>query len=185
MRLTKVLCIAALVALTAAAANAGSVLDDPKLTINKPGGGFKSQSFGAHPLTTCAPGETCFSMNSVSHPLIINGGNLGMFNYEYIGAATLHTLWVEVNPAPCPDNPNDCYQGGSGSVFADVVPVFTTSGFPFFKFFDGSLTAGEEFVVDVTPITTTTPEPGTVIMFLSLIPAIGFGMKRWNARQTA
>jgi hypothetical protein len=185
MRLTKVLCTAMLVAMSAAVANAGSVLNDPKLTINgKPGG---NAPFGAHPFTTptCFPGETCFSVNTESHPLIINGGNLGAFNYEYIGTATLFKLWVEVNPAPCPDTPNDCYTAGPGTVFADVVPVFTTTGLPFFKFFGGSLTENEQFVVDVTPITTPTPEPGTVVMFLSLIPAIGFGMKRWNARQTA
>jgi hypothetical protein len=184
MKLTKVLCIAALVAMSAAVANAGSVLGDPKLQINKPGGTFKSQ--GIHSLVTCNPGETCFSINTESHPLIINGGNLGMFNYEYIGVSTLTKLWVEVDPAPCIDSPNDCYQGEPGSVFADVVPVFGgPGGFPFFKFFDGSLSSGQAFVVDVSPVTTPTPEPGTVVMFLSLIPAIGFGMKRWNARQTA
>jgi len=185
MRLTRILCIAALVAMSAAVANAGSVLGDPTLTVNKPKPTGVTGSQGIHSLVTCNPGETCFSINTESHPLIINGGDLGMFNYEYIGSSTLFKLWVEVDPAPCADSPNDCYQGLPGTVFANVVPVFTTSGFPFFKFFDGSLTSGEAFVVDVAPIVTATSEPGTVLMFLSLIPAIGFGMKRWNARQTA
>jgi hypothetical protein len=54
-----------------------------------------------------------------------------------------------------------------------------------FRFTDGFLTSGEFFSATITPsVNEITPEPSSILLFLSLAPAIGFAKKRWNSRQT-
>jgi len=216
MRLTKVLCIAALVAMSAVAVSAGSILPngksgggDPKLTINKPGGGVIGGSKSFHS----------------------NAGVTDMVALTYNGSSPLYSLLVNISSTAQPwqgfsnifnaysvffNPPGFEFSGASspaGSQCGDAAPGSPNIGCPgvilhgdiidiFVNFANssqtGTLSIPDTFscvgggqscssgglTVDATNVVTT-PEPGTVLMFLSLIPAIGFGMKRWNARQTA
>jgi len=185
MKLTKVLCIAALVAMSAAVANAGSILgdsnspSDPKLTVNKPGGLFHSAF--ASPMNL-----VMFSSTSQMHPLIVS--MLGTTDYEYTGPGTNH-MYIEVFPA----NPSEAYtcssdifkSGNTGPApwNCSSAVAANSPGVEFFLF-DGMLTHDEQIVVSLESVT---PEASTVLLFLSLIPALFFAAKRWNgnARQTA
>lgn len=215
MKLAKVLCIAALVAMSAAGVSAGSILPnsksggDPKLTINKPGGGVIGASKSFHS----------------------NAGVTDMVALKYNGSSPLFSMLVDINSTANPwQGFSNVYNGFSvfqspfafdfsgasspaGSQCGDAAPGSVNIGCPGFilpgQIIDiivnfanssqtGILSIPDTFscvgggqscssgglTVDATNVVAT-PEPGTVIMFLSLIPAIAFGMKRWNARQTA
>lgn len=196
MKLTKVLCIAALVAMSAAVANAGSILNntppnDPKLTVNgKPGGTVKSQGF--RPLNVMTFTD---EVTSALHPLIINYSLLGssetlQFVSDAPGGATetIHNMFIEIvgiPPGPPGDPQLDTFSCNS-DIFASLGFGFCGAGVPFgpqigFELFNGTLTTGESISVSLV----NTPEASTVLLFLSLIPVVFFATKRWNARQTA
>jgi hypothetical protein len=177
MKFVKTLCLVALVAMSAAAVRAGSISDDPKITIQKPVGGVTGN---AHPLicTNCfPPGGT------INHPLIIPGFGSFDFMYEPPNPMTkLFNLYVEIlNP---PAGTYVC----SSNIFAVCgvsSPGHPPSGLEFHFGGGGYLTSGEEIVATLSPGLTGTPEPSTMLLFLSLGPAIGFAKKRWNSRQSA
>ena len=174
MKFVKTFCLVAFVAIAAAATHAGSIGSDPKITVSKPGGPGGGVAHDAHPLICIG---TCFNKNSESDPLIVNGNNLATFDFTWTGTHDLTKLWIEVNPFTC----GTCYVGdttGPLSVFTMWRPDFGHS-FPEFEFYGGGgLTPGENFVVGVTPLVGT-PEPSTLLLFLSMGPAIGFARKRW------
>jgi len=205
MKLTKVLCIAALVAMSAAVANAGSVLNDPKLVVNKPGiggtGGVTSNALGIHSnaLLPCPPGDVCFT-NKVTNPLtpimvnfsLLDSGTEVLF---YQGNGTINSpsngnnprIWIEIVGIPLADQGTELFNCTS-NVFTSLglgvcggSNTVATSSTIEFNMFGGTLTPGE--VLDAT--LTSTPEASTVLLFLALIPAVFFATKRWNARQTA
>jgi hypothetical protein len=201
MRLTKVLCIAALVAMSAAVANAGSVLTDPKLTVNgKPGGHVIP--FAAHHnlLLPCPPGDNCFT-NAVIHaisPIMISWSLLdnGSQTLFYQGNGTINSpangnpprIWIEIFGIPMADQQGpifNCSSNAFTSAFGTGVcggsDTVATSSTIEFSMFGGTLTPGETFTATLT----STPEASTVLLFLLLIPALGFAAKHWNTRQTA
>jgi hypothetical protein len=195
MRLTKVLCIAALVAMSAAAADAGSILNntpsnDPKLTINKPGGGMATH--GIRPLNIMTFTD---AVTSAMHPLIINYSLIGsseMLQFvsdEPLNAPeTIHNMFIEIvgiPPGPPGDPQLDFYTCNS-NIFSSLGGGSCGGGIPFgpqigFELFNGTLTTGD--IISVSLVNT--PEASTVLLFLSLIPVLFFATKRWNARQTA
>jgi hypothetical protein len=195
MRLTKVLCIAALVAMSAAVANAGSILnnkppDDPTLTVNKPGKGHVISQ--GHPLTLMTFTD---AVTSAMHPLVINYSLLGssemlQFVSDAPGGATetIHNMFIEIvgiPPGP-PGDPQLDFFSCQSNFFTSLGGGSCGGGIPFgpqigFELFNGTLTTGD--IISVT--LANTPEASTVLLFLSLIPAVFFATKRWNARQTA
>jgi hypothetical protein len=200
MRLTKVLCIAALVAMSAAVANAGSVLNDPKLTVNtKPGG--HALPFAAHHnlLLPCPPGDNCFT-NAVIHPAtpikinwsLLNSGTETLF-YQGNGIITSPAngnpprIWIEIFGIPLGAQFSEIFNCSSNAFTSQGLGVcggsntVATSSIIEFSMYGGTLTPGDAFTATLT----STPEASTVLLFLSLIPAIFFATKRWNTRQTA
>jgi hypothetical protein len=206
MRLTRVLCIAALVAMSAAVANAGSVLGDPTLTVNKPGIGHVIASpFGVHSngLLPCPPGDICFT-NKVTNPLtpiMINfslldsGTEVLFYQGAMSGSGIINSptngsnprIWIEITGIPLADQGTEIFNCTSNAfnslglgVCGGSNTVATSSRIEF-SMFGGTLTPGEMFDATLT----STPEASTVLLFLSLIPVAFFATKRWNARQTA
>ena len=203
MKLTKVLCIAALVAMSAAVANAGSVLTDPTLTVKKPGGLVTSNAVhsGIHSnvLLPCPPGDNCFT-NKVTNPLtpimidfsLLNSGTEVLF---YQGNGTINSpnngsnprIWIEIINIPLADQGTQIFNCISNAFTSTGLGVcggsntVATSSSIEFNMFGGTLTPGEIFDATLT----STPEASTVLLFLSLIPVVFFATKRWNARQTA
>jgi hypothetical protein len=199
MKLTKVLCIAALVAMSAAVANAGSIIGDPSLTVNHPPKG----GFIANPLTcigTCPGDEMVVLTYNGPTKTFTPGSPFDIF----------------VLPGIVPD-------GGwvpASDIFGMIGSVPGPGGSQEFELFSGKLTRGETFdllisglqigttatVTFGSPVTcdsganggscmdgvatfagntpVTTPEPSTMLLFFSLGPAIGFAKKRWSARQS-
>jgi hypothetical protein len=203
MRLTKVLCIAALVAMSAAVANAGSILgssnsaSDPKLVINKPTGGTglgrasamspividfnaSNLSFLDPVIFPYSPGQKIDLVYDGTSPLVITTANP-----LFIGIASgipFGTMFACGGTAFSACDKGEILNcGGTGT------PVACEEGFSFGGFTGPmmELLPGETLSATLEPLVNTTPEPGTVLMFLSLIPALGFAAKRWNARQTA
>jgi hypothetical protein len=203
MRLTKVLCIMALVAMSAAVANAGSVLGDPTLTVKKPlaGTGVTSNALAIHSnaLLPCPPGDNCFT-NKVTNPLtpimvnfsLLDSGTQVLF---YQGNGTINSpnngsnprIWIEIVGIPLADQGTEifnCVSNAFNSLGLGVCGgsnTVATSSRIEFSMFGGTLTPGEMFDATLT----STPEASTVLLFLSLIPVVFFATKRWNARQTA
>jgi hypothetical protein len=203
MRLTKVLCIMALVAMSAAVANAGSVLGDPTLTVKKPSGGtgVTSNALAIHSnaLLPCPPGDNCFT-NKVTNPLtpimvnfsLLDSGTQVLF---YQGNGTINSpnngsnprIWIEIVGIPLADQGTEifnCVSNAFNSLGLGVCGgsnTVATSSRIEFSMFGGTLTPGEMFDATLT----STPEASTVLLFLSLIPVVFFATKRWNARQTA
>jgi hypothetical protein len=207
MRLTKVLCIMALVAMSAAVANAGSVLGDPTLTVKKPGltpgGDVTSNALGIHPnvLLPCPPGDNCFT-NKVTNPLtpiminfsLLDSGTEVLF-YQGNGTITSPSngsnprIWIEIVGIPLADQgteifncTSDAFTSVLGTGMCGGSNTVATSSRIEFSMYGGTLTPGEMF--DAT-LTSDTPEASTVLLFLSLIPVVFFATKRWNTRQTA
>jgi hypothetical protein len=207
MRLTKVLCIAALVAMSAAVANAGSVLGDPTLTVKKPGlkppGGVISNPLAkqSNALLPCPPGDNCFT-NKVTNALtpimipfsLLDSGTEVLF-YQGNGTITSPAngsnprIWIEITGIPMGAQgteifncTSDAFTSMLGTGMCGGSNTVATSSKIEFSMFGGTLTPGEMF--DAT-LTSETPEASTVLLFLSLIPVVFFATKRWNARQTA
>jgi hypothetical protein len=188
MKFARFIALAALVAMSAVVVNAGSIKPDaksggdPKLTINKPGGGvIANKKGGSDPMAT--------------------------FVLQYEGNANLTNLFAYV-PVP----PNEW--SASSNIFGQINSLFgTPPGFHFLDglivkgdiidvtvAYTGAPPTG---AIDITQgfvcissctvngitvesnVVNPTPEPSTLLMFLSLGPAIGFAKKRWNARQSA
>jgi len=188
MKLVRFLTLAALVAMSAVVVNAGSIKPksqaapgDPKVNINKPGG-VPNPGFSAHPLTTIDFGDSVSNSHTpltVTYAELVNGTM-----FDFIGPMNIHQMYIDITNIPL---------GEQGNIFTCDSNVFASLGMgdcgqavPFgaqvgFKLYGGTLTPGP---IDIT-ITNPTPEPSTLLMFLSLGPAIGFAKKRWNARQSA
>ena len=180
MRLTTALCLLVLVGMSAATAKAGSIKNDPKIQINK----------------CCDPvGDPTFpppNAFSISHPLVITYAVPFSITYEYVGPTVMvpsaghPDLFVEIKDIP---NTGVTFTPG-GNVFSG--PFSTTFGGCdnpscsllnlIFGFSGGTLVHDDSYNVSVTPDVNSTPEPSTLLLFLSLGPAIGFARKRWNAR---
>jgi hypothetical protein len=196
MKLVKFLCLVVLVGVMAAAASAGSI--DPKLTINCttkcPGA---SQNFVPLHDPSFAP-PVGFSE---TNPLTIAFGVGNSVDYTYTGPVKDLTgnssncttagkcLWIEITEIPDADAPisTSCESNFLASAcFGQYGPTFNSDGTfnEAFAFSMGILT-DQTYVVSEQPSINTTPEPSTLLMFLSLGPAIGFAKKRWNARQSA
>jgi len=196
MRFVKVVCLVMLIAISGAAAWAGSIGGgDPTITINGKKPGFRS-------LVTCPSGFTCFTTKgsggvnaglgqSKPDPIIIPFSLGGLSKYEYLGPTSPLNFppgffWVEITGIPSGEG----FACG-GNVFSPACAQFITitgGGTTFtdeFRFMDGSLVAGEQLSISQSPNISAVPEPGTILMFLSLAPAIGFAKKRWNAIQSA
>jgi hypothetical protein len=187
MKFARFITLAALVAMSAVVANAGSIKPksqavpgDPKLNINKPMGGVVGLS--AHPLTTIDFGD---SVSNSHTPLTVTYAELVSGTmFDFIGPANIHQMFIEITGIPLGEQFNlfTC----SSDIFASFGMGNCGAGVPDgsqigFKLFDGTLMPGP---IDIS-ITNPTPEPSTLLMFLSLGPAIGFAKKRWNARQSA
>jgi hypothetical protein len=186
MKITKIVCIAALVALSAAVANAGSIANDPKLTVNgKPGGGVISNP-GAHPFVIQTFGS---SVTHIGSPLMIPFSIIlsGTEDLEYVGPPNaIHNMWIEIFGIPLADMQSfSC----TSDIFASFGggncggPSFQVDGKVLFDLTNGTLLSGHQIAVTLTP--SPTPEPGMLLMFLSLGPAIGFAKKRWNVKQAS
>lgn len=185
MKLVKVFCMVALLAVSAAAVKAGSIKnEDPKVVIQKPGGGTGIAD----------PGFKAFGKNA--DPIFT-------VDLEYLGP-TITSLVVALTPSTD-------FWTGSSDIFTNPVEF---GGSPFGALFTGGTLTHDELIQVVlqttgsgpytvnfpmdftcgtncsngglTVLTTLaippTPEPSTILMFLSLGPAIGFAKKRWNAR---
>ncbi len=195
MKLVRILSLIALVAVSAAVANAGSIKPkakssangDPTLTIKKPGGGLATKG-GVNPFVIQTFGN---SVENINTPLLIPFSiinNPSGKEYEYIGPPmTLPSMWVEITGIPLTDGqPFTCLSDFFSSLGGGNCggPSFQVDGMVRFHLFgNSSLQSGDIASVTLTP--SATPEPSTLLMFLSLGPAIGFAKKRWNARQSA
>jgi len=192
MKLVRILSLVALVAISAAVVKAGSIKNqnsasgDPKLTVNgKPTGGvtrgpqpFVIQTFGS-------------SVTSINTPLMIPFSIItsGTEDLEYIGPPNaIHNMWVEITGIPLSDTQSFSCTSDIFKSFNDPAgncggPSFQVGGKVLFDLFGGTLMSGDQILVNLTP--SPTPEPGMLLMFLSLGPAIGFAKKRWDSRQSA
>jgi hypothetical protein len=188
MKLAKILCMATvLVAMSAAAVKAGSIHDngkDPSVTINR-----------------CPKCDPIIFGSSVEHstsPLDIPYADIdmGLIGYEYEGPpASINHMWIEITGIPvtgpgselgqpfyCTSNIFVSTKGGScigsGALVTSsgtVLFELKTKGIP-----PQMLDSGEIISVNVAG---GAPEPSTLLLFMSLAPAIGFAKKRWNSRQ--
>jgi hypothetical protein len=188
MRFVKMLCLVGLVAMSAAAAHAGSIGSDPKVTINciKPCQGVASHA---------QPNIPTFSGDL----LTLAYSSLGTtFDYEYTGPTKSFSgppyFYVDITGIPFPPSvPFSC--GGdvfsSSCIYATIGITCANPGCTSFLLEDQfSLTGGPlvhdtEYSITLAPDISTTPEPSTMLMFLSLGPALAFAKKRWNAKLSA
>jgi hypothetical protein len=186
MRFAKILCMAVLVAMSAAAVKAGSIANgaDPSVTINK--------------CPKCDPILFFSSVQSNATPLDVPYADVGMglIGYEYKGPPTsINHMWIEITGIPVTGpgselgEPFYCNSNifvsthsgvciGSGALVTSsgtVLFELKTKGMPMQMLDSGSI-IGVNLVGGA-------PEPSTLLLFLSLAPAIGFAKKRWNSRQ--
>jgi hypothetical protein len=216
MKLAKSFCMVALLAVSAAAVEAGSIKnDDPKVVIQKPGGGTGAAN----------PGFNSFGQKSGLDPMIA---------LVYNGNSPLYTLTITESPTGPMEqwaNFSNIYDGfASYADMSTLVVTFSGKSYPAgSQCGDGKglknvgcpgvITKGETIDIFVTfdnmsqtgtisvPMNFScangkqtcsdgnltvdanqpipTPEPSTMLLFFSLGPAIGFAKKRWNARQSA
>jgi|GEM_PF-5783737 len=201
MKLVKMFCMVALLAISAAAVKAGSINNDPKFTINKPPGssvvpGFRSN---ANPLSVIVidfnasnlsfldpvifpwdPGKQIDLVYDGVGPLVISNSSP-----LYIGIASGIPFGTQFscggNAFLTCDKGQILNCGGSGPLVA------CEEGFLFggYNAVGNTVTPGTMLMATLEPQLNETPEPSTMLMFLSLGPAIGFAKKRWNARQSA
>jgi hypothetical protein len=185
MKLVKVFCMVALLAVSAAAVKAGSIDKDPKFTINKPSGiaepGFKSFGKNADPMFTVEleyMGPTISSLVVTLAPSAdFWTGSSNIFTSVAFGGSPFGALFT----------------GGTltRGEFIDVIlqspgPGPFTVDFPMdFTCVESCNSGGANGLTVMNNLPNPTPEPSTILMFLSLGPAIGFAKKRWNARQSA
>ncbi|MGB8543338.1 MAG: PEP-CTERM sorting domain-containing protein [Candidatus Acidiferrales bacterium] len=195
MRLVKTLCLVALVAISAAAAHAGSIGSDPKVTIN---------------CTKNCPGVVGNAIPLVSQPFspptgfktsmpLILGFHVGeTFDFTYEGPdvtlspsnhnALQKYLYIFIQSTPTDPIPPGTQFSCGGTLFSFCTNAFLGNNLgpgEGFEFSGGSLITGEQLSVSETPLVGETPEPSTMLMFFSLGPALAFAKKRWNARQSA
>jgi hypothetical protein len=201
MRFVKTLCLVALVAISAAAAHAGSIGTDPKVTINCtkncPGAVGSNFSPSGDPSFMYPMGFT------KTDPLTLAYGVGESLDYTYTGpdvyVSTTNSgpllgkykyLYVEITGIPT-DLPTPPTFNCGGNVFFPACfgvtgPIFSGDTYSeIFWFSDGELSNGATYSVSEQPAVNATPEPSTMLMFFSLGPALAFAKKRWNARQSA
>jgi len=153
MKLSRVLCLVALLGLSAVAAKADG--SDPSVVIHK---------------TACCSLE--FTENTQADPLVI-GPVAGTTDFLYTGTITLTDLFVEVSPTIA----GQIYNGLSSSqyTFLGSVGPSIEGGVEFE--FAGITNPGDDVGV------TLTPEPGANVLFLTglIFLAAGFGIRRRRA----
>ncbi|HXN17166.1 MAG TPA: PEP-CTERM sorting domain-containing protein [Candidatus Binatus sp.] len=201
MKLVKFLCLVVLVGISAAVASAGSI--DPKVTINctTKCPGVSQYAVPLHAVPLHDPPWAPPLGFSETDPLTIAFGVGNTLDYTYTGPVKTLTgnssncghagkcLWIEITDIPDADAPisASCSSNFLASAcFGVYGPTFNSNGTfnEAFAFSMGTIN-DETYVVSEQPSINTTPEPSTMLMFLSLGPAIGFAKKRWNARQSA
>jgi hypothetical protein len=190
MKLVKFLFVVALLSLSAAAAQAGSITpgNDPKLTINKPGlapGPF------VHPNSVITFGD---SVENPRTPLMINFNlvnNPGGEMFSFIGPNPIDSppknMYIEIFNIPANQQFSSIFTCNSnaftslgGGVCGGSGGVATSSTIEF-SLFNGILKPGTMLDATLTP--SGTPEPSSILLFLSLGPAIGFARKRWATKR--
>jgi hypothetical protein len=209
MKFIKIFCMALLVAMSAAVVKAGSIDNDPKFTVTKPGGGvvsnFKSNASldpmvalvynGNAPLYMLTVTETPSNMSEEwsNFSNIFNGfGSYGIANGLVV------TFSGKNPPGPCDDQagqglPNvGCPGVITKDETIDLSVIFSNSNqtgtvsVPLsFSCVGGGQTCSDGGLTVNANQVGATPEPSTMLLFLSLGPAIGFAKKRWDARQSA
>jgi hypothetical protein len=195
MKLVKILCAGALLALSATAATAGSVDHDPKLVVNGTGPGGTPEP-GARPLIVDTFGKT-----TQMDPLMINFSVLGSaaVDYEYVGPPnTITKMWIEIVDIPSADLSETfgCLSNVFKSTGVQVPPssgnylcgtaVPAQGDAVEFALYNGLLKSGNEISISLSNQNiSSTPEPSTLLMFLGLGPVVGFAKKRWGAKLSA
>jgi hypothetical protein len=209
MKLVKIFCTVALLVMSAAAVNAGTINNDPKLTIQKPGGTVTPafQSFGPHSQVT----DVVDVVYNGSQPLtslivgIVDPKAGEVFTGESNIFNIAETIFVppslDFTGASSPAGSPCTIQGGlpdigcpgeitKGEIIAIglTFPSGTTQTVTIPNSFScvggGATCSSNGLIVDANQVSPT-PEPSTMLLFFSLGPAIGFAKKRWNARQSA
>ena len=186
MRFAKILCMAVLVAMSAAAVKAGSMDNgtDPSVTINR--------------CPKCDPIFFGKSVQFKATPLDIPFADIdmGIIGYEYVGPpASIKNMWIEVTGIPVtgPGSELGDAFNCSSNIFVSTIggvcigsgALVTSSGTVLFELKTKGMPAqmlDSGSIIGVN-IMGGTPEPSTLLLFLSLAPAIGFAKKRWNSRQ--
>jgi hypothetical protein len=190
MKLAKLFCMVALLAVSAAAVKAGSIKnEDPKVVIQKPGGGtgiadpgFRAFGKNADPTFTV---ELEYMGPTISSLIV----TLAPSTDFWTGSSNIFTNPVEFGGSPF----GALFTGGTltRGEFIDVIlqspgPGPFTVDFPMdFTCVESCNSGGANGLTVMNNLPNPTPEPSTILMFLSLGPAIGFAKKRWNARQSA
>jgi hypothetical protein len=211
MKFIKILCMALLVAMSAAVVKAGSIGDDPKFTVTKPGGGVSDfSSFGKNassdPMVALVyNGNTplyMFTVTEVPSNMTEQWSNFsnifnGFSSYGVTGGLVV-TFSGKNPPGPCDDQvgqglPNVGCPGviTKGEVI-DLSVIFSNSNqtgtvsvpLSFSCVGGGQSCSDGNLTVNANQVAAT-PEPSSILLFLSLGPAIGFAKKRWDARQSA
>ncbi len=188
MRFLKMFCIAALIALSAAAVRADSAPPDPKLIISKPGDPTCTGGVSQDPSV-----YTCVSVNSAANPFFVASLDTPT-EMVWDGPGFLEDLFVSFLPGPLGTN----YTCASVDIFLSATCSLTSvapeDGLPTFGFeFFGSIQNADglapcdangncEGVVAIL----NSPEPNSMLLLLSLgLPALVFAKKRWNVGPTA
>ena len=155
MKLSRVLCLVALLGLSALAAKADG--SDPSVVIHK---------------TACC--STDFTDNTQADPLVI-GPTAGTTDFHYVGTAILQDLFVQVFPTIS----GQIYTGLSSSDYTFLGVVGNDNGnSPSVEFeFAGITNPGDDLAVTVSP------EPGANVLFFTglIFLAAGFGIRRRRA----
>jgi hypothetical protein len=213
MRLVKIFFVVALVAMSAAAVKAGSINNnDPKFTVTKPGGGIAElQSFGKSagldPMVALVYNGNAplymFTVTEVPSNKTEQWSNFsnifnGFSSYGITGGLVV-TFSGKNPPGPCDDQvgqglPNiGCPGVITKGETIDVSVIFSNSKqtgtvsvpLSFSCVGGGQMCSDGGLTVDANEPNVATPEPSTMLLFLSLGPAIGFAKRRWDARQSA
>jgi PEP-CTERM motif len=182
MKLAKILCLAVLLAVSAAAAKAGSIGADPKLVVN---GVPPPPGPNARPLTILTFTD---AVRFPSTPLVLSYSLIhsGTEELEYIGPkAKITNMWIEITGIPV--GAQHDFFGCSSDIFASLGGGNCGGAIPFgpqigFDLTGGTLNKNDDIFVSITPIASDTPEPSTLLMFLGLGPVVGFAKKRWGAK---
>jgi hypothetical protein len=198
MKLVKLFCTVALLAVSAAAVKAGSIGNDPKFTINKPGGTAQP---GVRFLGNANPlGVIVIDFNSsnlsILDPVLFPWAPGKTIDLVYDGVtplviSTSHPLYIGIKSGIPFGTQFSC--GGDAFLTCDKGQILDCGddvvceeGFLFggYNAVGNKIPPGTTLSATLEPLVNETPEPSTILMFLSLGPAIGFAKKRWNARQS-